>query len=57
MIIFLDDKNFRFNIYLLFDKFDLIILIAFKMFFNDSRYDNDKYTHFRIDCDIKFDNY
>ena len=57
MIIFLDDKTFRFNVYLLFNKFNLTIFIAFKMFFNDLKYDNNKYIRFRIDCDIKFDNY
>ena len=57
MIIFFDDKTLRFDVYLLFNKFDLIIFIAFKMFFNDSKYDNNKYIRFRINCDIKFDNY
>ena len=57
MIIFLNDKIFRFNVYLLFNKFNLTIFIAFKMFFNDSKYNNNKYTRFRINYNIKFDNY
>ena len=57
MITFFDDKILRFNVYLLFDKFASIILIAFKMFFNNSKYDNNKCIRFRINCDIKFDNY
>ena len=57
MIIFFNDKIFRFDIYLLFNKFDLIIFIAFKMFFNDLKYDDNKCIRFRINCDIKFDNY
>ena len=57
MIIFFNDKIFRFDIYLLLDKFDLTIFIAFKMFFNDLKYNDNKYIRFRIDCDIKFDNY
>ena len=57
MIIFFNDKTFRFNVYLLSNKFDLIILIAFKMFFNDLKHDNNKCTRFRIDYDIEFDNY
>ena len=57
MIIFFDDKIFRFNVYLLFNKSDLTIFIAFKMFFNDSKYNNNKYIRFRIDCGIEFDNY
>ena len=57
MIIFFNDKIFRFDIYLLFDKFDLIVFIAFKMFFNDLKHNDNKYIHFRINCDIKFDNY
>ena len=57
MIIFFNDKILRFNVYLLFNKFDLIIFIAFKMFFNNSKHNNNKYIRFRIDCDIKFDNY
>ena len=57
MIIFFNDKIFRFNVYLLFNKFNLTIFIAFKMFFNYSKYDNNKCIRFRIDYDIKFDNY
>ena len=57
MIIFFDDKTLRFNVYLLFDKFNLTILIAFKMFFNNSKHNNNKYTRFHIDYNIKFDNY
>ena len=54
---FFDDKILRFNVCLLFNKFNSIILIAFKMFFNNLKYNNNKYIRFRIDCDIEFDNY
>ena len=57
MIIFFDDKIFRFNVYLLFNKFNLIILIAFKIFLNNSKYDDNKCIRFRINCGIEFDNY
>ena len=54
---FFNDNILRFNVYLLIDKFDLIIFIAFKMFFNDAKYDNNRYIRFRNDYDIKFGNY
>ena len=54
---FFDNKTFRFDVYLLFNKFNSIIFIAFKMFLNDLKYNDNKYIRFRIDCDIKFDNY
>ena len=54
---FFNDKILRFNVYLLFNKFDLAIFIAFKIFFNDLKYNNNKYIRFRINCDIKFNNY
>ena len=57
MIIFFNDKILRFDVYLLLNKFNSTIFIAFKMFFNDSKHDNNKYIRFRIDCDIEFDNY
>ena len=57
MIIFFNNKILRFDVYLLFNKFDLIILIAFKMFFNDSKYNDNRYIRFRIDYNIKYNNY
>ena len=39
-MIFFNNKTFRFNVYLLFDKFNLIIFITFKMFFKNSKYNN-----------------
>ena len=57
MIIFFNNKILRFDVYLLFNKFDLIILTAFKMFFNDSKYNDNRYIRFRIDYNIKYNNY
>ena len=57
MIIFFNDKIFRSDVYLLFNKFNSTIFVVFKMFFNDSKHNNNKCIRFRINCDIKFDNY
>ena len=48
---------FRFNVYLLINKFDLIIFIAFKMFFNYLKHNDNRYIHFHNNYDIKFNNY
>ena len=57
MIIFFYDKILRFNVYLLINKFNKIVFIAFKSFFNNVKYDDYKYIHLRNDYDKKYDNY
>ena len=39
------------------NKFNEIILIIFKIFFNNIKYNNYRYINFRINYKSKFDNY
>ena len=57
VIIFLYKKILYFNIYLLINKFNKIIFITSKIFLNNIKYNNYRYTRFRINCESKFDNY
>ena len=56
-MIFLYNKTLRFNIYLLINIFNKIILIAFKIFFNNIKYNDYRYIRFRINYKSKFDIY
>ena len=47
----------RFDIYLLMNKFNKIVFVAFKIFLNNVKYSDCRYIRFRINYGLKFDNY
>ena len=57
IITFLNNFTLRSDIYLLSNKFSQFVLIVFKLFLNNIKYNDYRYTRLRSDYDTKFQNY